>query len=245
MIVYPAMDLIGGKVVRLKQGRFDKVTSYPTEPLQALREFAAAGAQWAHVVDLDGARAGQPLQHALIASLARSAPLQLQVAGGYRTREHLARMFDAGVARVAIGSLAVKQPGMVREWIEEFGAERIALSLDVRMNGDSLSAGSVPLIAVAGWTENSGRSLWEIAELYPDARHFLVTDIGRDGMLLGPNVELYDVIARRLPNAAVQASGGVSTIADLKRLPTDGAIIGKALWEGQISLEEALGRARA
>jgi phosphoribosylformimino-5-aminoimidazole carboxamide ribotide isomerase len=113
------------------------------------------------------------------------------------------------------------------------------LSLDVRLTQ------GVPMVAVAGWTEDSGRSLWDIAALYPDARHFLTTDIRRDGMLLGPNVELYDEIARRLPVARVQASGGVSLIADLKRLPTDGAIIGKALWEGRIDLQEALGLARA
>jgi phosphoribosylformimino-5-aminoimidazole carboxamide ribotide isomerase len=239
MIIYPAMDLMGGKVVRLKQGRFDEVTAYSNEPLEALQRFAAAGAQWAHVVDLDGARAGKPVQHALIADLARSAPLRLQVAGGYRSSDHLARMFDAGVARVAIGSLAVKQPETVRAWMDEFGPERIALSLDVRITE------GLPMVAVAGWIEDSGRSLWEVAGLYPEALHFLITDIRRDGMLLGPNVELYDEIARRLPGASVQASGGVSLIADLKRLPTDGAIIGKALWEGRISLEEALGLARA
>jgi phosphoribosylformimino-5-aminoimidazole carboxamide ribotide isomerase len=123
--------------------------------------------------------------------------------------------------------------------MDEFGPERIALSLDVRITE------GLPMVAVAGWIEDSGRSLWEVAELYPEALHFLITDIRRDGMLLGPNVELYDEIARRLPGASVQASGGVSLIADLKRLPTDGAIIGKALWEGRISLEEALGLARA
>jgi phosphoribosylformimino-5-aminoimidazole carboxamide ribotide isomerase len=239
MIIYPAMDLIGGTVVRLKQGRFDLVTAYETDPMEALRRFAAAGAEWAHVVDLDGARVGSPVQHELIAELARTTPLRLQVAGGIRKREHLARMFDAGVARVAVGSLAVKQPDTVRAWIEEFGPEHITLSLDVRL------ANGTPMVAVAGWTEDSGRSLWDIGELYPEARHFLITDIGRDGMLLGPNVELYEEIARQLPKAAVQASGGVAMMADLKRLPTDGAIIGKALWEGRISLEEALGHARA
>jgi len=239
MIIYPAMDLIGGTAVRLKQGRFDLVTAYETDPQEALRQFASAGAEWAHVVDLDGARVGSPVQHELVADLARATPLRLQVAGGMRKREHLARMFEAGVARVAVGSLAVKRPDIVREWIEEFGPECITLSLDVRLGEGT------PMVAVAGWTEDSGRSLWDVAELYPQARHFLITDIGRDGMLLGPNVELYEEIARRLPNAAVQASGGVSMIADLKRLPTDGAIIGKALWEGRISLQEALGRARA
>jgi phosphoribosylformimino-5-aminoimidazole carboxamide ribotide isomerase len=106
-------------------------------------------------------------------------------------------------------------------------------------------AGDTPIVAVAGWTEDTGRSLWDVAGLYPKARHFLVTDIGRDGMLQGPNFELYEAIARRLPDVAVQASGGVSSPADLERLRTNGAIIGKALWEGLISLEEALGLARA
>ena len=239
MIIYPAMDLIGGHVVRLKQGRFDDVMTYSGAPAEALRRFADAGAEWAHVVDLDGARAGRPVQHELIAGLAASAPLRLQVAGGFRERDQLVRMFDAGVSRVVVGSLAVKDPNTVREWFDEFGPERIALSLDVRL------ANGTPTVAVAGWTEDSGRSLWDIAELFPEARHFLITDIGRDGMLLGPNVELYEDIVRRLPNALVQASGGVSLIADLKRLPTDGAIIGKALWEGQISLEEVCRRACA
>lgn len=239
MIIYPAMDLIGGRAVRLQQGRFDEVTAYPTEPLEALRSFAAAGAEWAHVVDLDGAKTGQPIQHDLIADLARSAPLKLQVAGGYRERDQLARMFDAGVSRIVIGSLAVKRPDVVRAWIDEFGADRIALSLDVRL------VDGTPRVAVAGWTEDTGQSLWDVAALYPNARRLLATDIGRDGMLQGPNVELYEEIGRRLPRMAVQASGGVSSLSDLQRLNTDGAIIGKALWEGRISLEEALGLARA
>jgi phosphoribosylformimino-5-aminoimidazole carboxamide ribotide isomerase len=237
MIIYPAMDLIGGRIVRLKQGRFDLMTRYEADPLEALQQFASAGAQWAHVVDLDGARAGAPVQHGLIAELARSAALRLQVAGGIRERDHLERMFNAGAARVAIGSRAVDQPEVVSDWLEEFGPERIALSLDVRL------VDGIPMVALAGWTADSGRSLWDIAELYPEARHFLITDIGRDGMLLGPNIDLYEEIAQRLPNAAVQASGGVATIDDLKRLPTDGAIVGKALWDSRFPLEEALGHA--
>jgi phosphoribosylformimino-5-aminoimidazole carboxamide ribotide isomerase len=191
------------------------------------------------VVDLDGAKAGRPVQHELITELAASAPLNLQVAGGFREREHLSRMFDAGVARVAVGSLAVKEPETVRGWFGEFGAERVALSLDVRL------VDGTPFVASGGWTEDSGRSFWDVASLYPDARHLLVTDIGRDGMLDGPNIRLYEEIVRRLPDATVQASGGVSSLADLAQLPTDGAIIGRALWEGQISLEEAVGLARA
>jgi phosphoribosylformimino-5-aminoimidazole carboxamide ribotide isomerase len=239
MIIYPAMDLMGGRVVRLKQGRFDSATAYPDDPAQALADFADAGAEWAHVVDLDGARAGKPMQHELMAELARTAPLKLQVAGGFREREQLQRMFDAGVARVVVGSLAVKQPETVRAWIEEFGPQRITLSLDVRVND------ALPVVSVSGWTEESGRSLWDIASLYPNARHLLLTDIGRDGMLQGPNFDLYERAARSLPHLRIQASGGVASLDDLARLSTDGAIVGKALWEGRISLEEAFRLARA
>lgn len=239
MIIYPAADLIGGNVVRLQQGRFDDVTTYSANPAEALRQFAAAGADWAHVVDLDGARAGSPMQADIICELARSVPLKLQVAGGYRQSGQLARVFEAGVARVVIGSLAVKQPETVNGWIDGFGPDRIALSLDVRL------IQGVPMVAISGWTEESGHSLWDVAGRFPRARHLLVTDIGRDGMLQGPNFDLYDEISKRLPDVAVQASGGVSSLADLERLRTDGAIIGKALWEGRIALGEALGLARA
>ena len=239
MIILPAMDLIGGQAVRLQQGRFDAVTTYPTESLQALQQFAAAGADWAHIVDLDGAKAGGPVQVDLICKLASSAPLNLQVAGGYRERDQIARVMDAGVGRVVIGSLAVKRPELVREWIDDFGPDRITLSLDVRLTD------GVPMVATAGWTEDSGISLWDVASQFPNAGHMLVTDIGRDGMLAGPNFALYEEIVERLPNLKVQASGGVSSLADLERLRTDGAIVGKALWEGQIALEEALGLARA
>lgn len=239
MIIYPAMDLMGGRVVRLRQGRFDEATAYLEEPLTALNSFAEAGAEWAHVVDLDGARAGCPVQHELIGNLARMAPLKLQVAGGFRERNQLERMFDAGVARVVIGSLAVKRPEQVLAWLAEFGPERITLSLDVRVVDDT------PQVAISGWTEDSGRTLWDVAALYPEARHLLLTDIGRDGMLQGPNFALYEEAARRLPQLKIQASGGVSSLGDLERLTTDGAIVGKALWEGRIDLQEALGLARA
>jgi phosphoribosylformimino-5-aminoimidazole carboxamide ribotide isomerase len=234
MILYPAMDLMGGQVVRLAQGRFEEATIYPGDPAEALAAFAAAGAEWAHVVDLDGARAGSPVQHDLLCELGRTARLKLQVAGGFRTAEQIARVLDAGVARVVIGSLAVKQPELVPGFLQRFGGERITLSLDVRLVEE------VPMVATLGWTEDSGRSLWDIAALYPEARHLLLTDIGRDGMLAGPNFGLLEEAGRRLPHLFIQASGGVSSLDDLTRLTTAGAIVGKALWEGRIDLQEAL-----
>lgn len=239
MIVYPAMDLMDGRVVRLRQGRFEQATTYPAAPADALRAFADAGAQWAHLVDLDGARAGRPAQHGMIARLAGSSPLKLQVGGGFRTGEQVARMLDGGVDRVVVGSLAVTQPDLVRAWLDEFGPDRIALSLDVRI------AGGAALVALSGWAETSAATLWDVASLYPDACHLLLTDIGRDGMLAGPNFDLLDEAVERLPNLRIQASGGVSGPTDLDRLRTDGVIIGRALWEGRIRLEEAIERACA
>ena len=239
MIIYPAIDLMGGGIVRLRQGKFDDATRYGDAPADALRRFADAGAQWVHIVDLDGTRAGAPVQHELIAGLAADAPLKLQVAGGFRTRDQVARMLDAGVSRVVIGSLAVRQPELVQSFIAELGADRIALALDVNVKDGT------PFVAISGWTEDSGMSLWDVAERFPEARHLLLTDIGRDGMLEGPNFELLEEAQRRLPHLAIQASGGVSSIDDLRRLRTAGAIVGKALWEGRVDLSEAVGLASA
>lgn len=234
MILYPAMDLMGGRCVRLSQGRFDDRTDYAADPAEALARFAEAGAEWAHVVDLDGARAGAPVQHELLAALATAAPLKLQVAGGIRTRDHIARLLDAGAARVVVGSLAVTQPEDVVRFFDEFGGERITLALDVKMDGGEA------IVHTRGWIDRSGLDAVTVARRYTAGRHLLLTDIGRDGMLRGPNFELLDEVAERLPDYAIQASGGISTVADLQRLKTAGAIVGKALWEGRIDLRQAL-----
>jgi phosphoribosylformimino-5-aminoimidazole carboxamide ribotide isomerase len=239
MILYPAMDLMGGRCVRLSQGRFDEATVYSADPAATLDRFAADGATWAHIVDLDGARERSPRQHGFIAELARNAPLTLQVAGGFREQDQLQAMFDAGVGRVVIGSMAVQQPDAVKQFIADFGADRITLALDVNI------VDGVPMVATFGWTETSGESLWQVADRFPEARHLLVTDIGRDGMMTGPNVELLRETVERLPHMAVQASGGISSLDDLRDLPTAGVIVGKALWEGKIDLAEALGVACA
>ncbi len=234
MIVYPAMDLMGGRAVRLAQGRFEDATTYPAEPDEALAGFAAAGAAWAHVVDLDGARVGSPRQHALIGRLAGQTALRLQVGGGFRTREQIAAMFEAGVARVVIGSLAVKEPRLVRSFLAAFGPDRITLAFDVKLQD------GVPFVATSGWTETSTLTLWEAASLYPHARHLLLTDVGRDGMLAGPNFALLDEAVARLPEVAIQASGGIASVDDLTGLSTAGVIVGKALWERRFTLAEAL-----
>ena len=237
MLIYPAIDLMGGRCVRLAQGCFDEATIYSDDPAEALTAFAEAGAEWTHVVDLDGARERSPRQHDLIASLAAGSRQKLQVAGGFRERDQIARMLDAGVGRVVIGSLAAQDPEGTSALLDAFGGDQITLAFDVRITGDRAE------IATSGWLEASGRSLWEVAALYPQARHILVTDISRDGMLSGPNVPLMSEIAQRLPSLALQASGGVAGLDDLRTLRETGAagaIVGKALWEGRLGLEEAI-----
>jgi len=237
MIIYPAIDLMGGRCVRLRQGRFEDKTAYPADPAEALSGFAEAGATWAHIVDLDGARAGAPQQHGLIADLARGSPVRLQVAGGFRTAGQVAAMLKAGVARVVIGSLAVEQPEIAQQLLEQFGGDRIGLALDVNL------VDGTPIVATRGWTRSTSRSLFDIALLHPDARHLLVTDIGRDGMLEGPNIPLMQDVRRRLPDRALQASGGVARLDDISALAATGAagaIVGKALWEGEVDLAEAV-----
>ena len=233
MIIYPAMDLMDGRAVRLRQGRFDEQTLYPGDPAEALLRFAQAGASWAHLVDLDGARAGAPVQHDLLGKLAEGSALKLQVAGGIRTEDQAAALFERGVARVVVGSLCVTKPELVSALIESFGADKITLALDVRVIADE------PLVATHGWQQDSGLTLWEVAGRFPAARHLLLTDIGRDGMLEGPNAALYRTVAQRLPGLDIQASGGVATLDDLAGLTTAGAVVGKALWEGRFRLEDA------
>nr|WP_295373140.1 1-(5-phosphoribosyl)-5-[(5-phosphoribosylamino)methylideneamino] imidazole-4-carboxamide isomerase [uncultured Sphingosinicella sp.] len=237
MIIYPAMDLMGGRPVRLAQGRFDDATGYMLDPAEAVLAFEEAGAEWAHVVDLDGARDGCPRQHGMIVDIALSVSVKLQVAGGFREADHFTRVFDAGVDRVVIGSLAAYEPEKVRGFFESFGGEKLALALDVKLED------GVPIVATRGWTELSGKSLWEVAAFYPEAKHLLVTDIGRDGMLTGPNTELIAEVAARLPSCCLQASGGVSSLDDLRDLKAAraaGAIVGKALWEQRIDLKQAI-----
>lgn len=239
MIIYPAVDLIGGKCVRLSQGEFDRVTAYEATPAQALARYAEAGARWAHVVDLDGAKAGAPRQHDLIGALAAEAPLKIQAAGGVRTEDHVRALLDAGVARVVIGSLAVENPDLVFGWLDAFGPERIGLALDIRMTA------SGPSVATRGWTEDSGKSLWDVGAAFAarGLKHMLITDIGKDGMMEGPNFALMRDAMAKLPTIGLIASGGVRSAEDISALKKDGmagAIVGKALWDGALSVKEAV-----
>lgn len=239
MIVYPAIDLRGGVCVRLMHGRFDQVTAYDEDPQARLAAFAAAGADWVHIVDLDGAEQGRAVQHPLIGELAASGLARIQSGGGVRAVEDVERLLDAGVARVVVGSLAVSAPETVIGWLERFGPDRLTLALDVKL------ADGVPVPALKGWTEAAGVDLWTALERYAPgvARHVLITDVGRDGALTGPNLELLAEVRRRRPDLQVQASGGVSGLADLtaaRDAGCAGAIVGRAIYEGRFTVEQAL-----
>ena len=239
MIVYPAIDLRQGVCVRLMHGRFDAVTRYDADPAARLAAFAGAGAEWVHIVDLDGAEAGRAVQHGLIGELVGSLDVRIQSGGGVRSADDVQRLLDAGVSRVVVGSLAVSAPDEVAAWLDRFGPDRLTLAFDVRADGGRY----VP--ALKGWTEAAGIDLWAALDRYPAgaAKHLLLTDVGRDGALTGPNLDLLGEIVRRRPDLQVQASGGVAALADLtaaRALGCAGAIVGRALYEGRFTVEQAL-----
>lgn len=237
MLIYPAIDIMDGRCVRLSQGDFALGTRYG-DPVEQARAFADAGATWIHVVDLDGARAGEGRQRLLVAAIAATAGVNIQCGGGVRSAEDVAALLDLGVARVVVGSAAVKRPEEVCGWIERVGPDRICAAFDIR----PAAAGYV--VAAEGWTQASGVTLHSaIARFGSVLRHALVTDVSRDGMLAGPNVALYADLAARFPALAVQASGGVAALDDLDALcgaGAAGAIVGRALYEKRFTLEDAL-----
>ena len=235
--IIPALDLRGGRVVRLRQGDYAQETAYPLDALVQAQGYRDAGARHLHVVDLDGAREGRFGNLAVIEALARL-DLAVQAGGGVRSEDDLKRLFDAGVARVVLGSVAVRQWPQVIDWLERFGAARLVIALDTRLRD------GVWTLVSAGWTEAAATTLDELAPRYAQAgaRHLLCTDIGRDGMLSGPNLELYAHLARIAPGLAVQASGGVRDAADVKALQGKAAavILGRSLLEGRLDLGAAL-----
>jgi phosphoribosylformimino-5-aminoimidazole carboxamide ribotide isomerase len=236
--VIPAIDLRGGQVVRLKQGDYAQQTTYAADPCELARRYADAGARWLHLVDLDGARSGNLDNLAVIRAIAVDG-IRIQAGGGVREEADLQRLFDAGVHRVVLGSVAIRDPELVAGWLTRYGAERMTIALDTRRIDGRWTLPS------AGWTEVEPRTLDELAPWYAarGARHLLCTDIDRDGMLAGFNLELYRHLAGQIPQMAVQASGGVRSLDDIRAAREAGAqgvILGRALLEGRFTLAEAL-----
>ncbi|MEO8308239.1 MAG: 1-(5-phosphoribosyl)-5-[(5-phosphoribosylamino)methylideneamino] imidazole-4-carboxamide isomerase [Pseudomonadota bacterium] len=238
MLLIPSIDLRGGQCVRLLKGEFGAETLYDVDLAVLIRRYANAGAPWLHLVDLDGARDGTPGNRPLIHDLAHLKLLKIQLGGGLRSRKLIDEALLAGVSRVVIGSAAVENPSLLRECLEEYGADRVCLAVDVRLDQTD-----VPRVSTRGWTRELALSLWELLESFADTplRHVLCTDIARDGALSGPSFDLYAQAQSRFPRLQWQASGGIHSIADLVRLDEMGlaaAISGKALLEGRIRMEE-------
>ncbi|MCE9687459.1 1-(5-phosphoribosyl)-5-[(5-phosphoribosylamino)methylideneamino]imidazole-4-carboxamide isomerase [Shewanella sp. AS16] len=239
-MIIPAIDLIDGQVVRLYQGDYDKQTSFDVGPLAQLQSYQAQGAAWLHLVDLTGARDPAKRQIDLIATLVAGLEAKIQVGGGIRTEAQVAELLTSGVRRVVIGSLAVKEPELVKRWFEKYGSEAICLALDV-----NLDERGEKQVAVSGWQSGGGKRLEDIVAQFSSVglKHALVTDISRDGTLSGANTALYRELAQAYPDIHWQASGGIASLDDVAAVRDSGAagiIIGKALLINQFSVTEAI-----
>lgn len=237
MIIYPAIDLYQGKAVRLFKGDYAQMTVYSENPPEIAVAFAAAGAERIHVVDLEGARDGSTPNFEVVRRIKEAAPCFVEIGGGIRSRETVARYLDAGIDRVILGTAAVRDPEFLKAIVAEYG-ERIAVGIDARDG----------YVAIKGWTELSQYRLDEFARMMQDigVRTIICTDISRDGAMRGTNRELYRSLSQEL-DIDIVASGGVSTMEDVRELAAlgiHGAIIGKAYYTGAIDLAEAVAAAK-
>lgn len=234
-LVVPSIDLRGGRVVRLRQGDYSQQLNYDVDPVATARSFKDAGAKWMHVVDLDGAKDGRPMQTELIGQIIAGSGLRVQVGGGIRKRSHVENLLAAGAARVVVGTKALE----AWDWFRELAhapamREKLTLALDAKDG----------VVATRGWTESSGRHAVDVAREVSDwpLGAILYTDVARDGMLQGPNLHHTRLLAEagRVP---VIASGGVGKILHIEQLrdvPVWGAIVGRSLYEGTLDLREAI-----
>lgn len=238
MIIYPAIDVRDGKAVRLVEGDFARETVFDADPVTAALRWQDAGAEWLHVVDLDGARSGSTANAAAVAAIRSAVTIPIELGGGIRTANAAERYFEIGIDRVILGTAAVEDATMVGKLVQKWG-DRVAVGLDAR-DGK---------LATAGWLEQSERSLLDVALQLRllGVANFIVTDIAKDGKLQGPNLDLLKQSHFALRSGVI-ASGGISTIEDVREvtaLGVDGAIIGRALYDGRIDLAQAIAAGRA
>ncbi|MBD2803091.1 1-(5-phosphoribosyl)-5-[(5-phosphoribosylamino)methylideneamino]imidazole-4-carboxamide isomerase [Xenorhabdus sp. M] len=239
-MIIPALDLIDGNVVRLHQGDYGQRRDYGNTPLSRLQQYEQEGANLLHLVDLTGAKDPANRQISLLKKLLAGISVPAQVGGGIRSESDVIALFEAGASRVVIGSTAITQPELVKQWFQQYGAESIVLALDVRITSDGIKQ-----VAISGWQENSNATLEHVIEQYLPVglKHVLCTDISRDGTLNGSNIALYQEISQQYTQIQLQASGGIGCLADLSPLPASGAagvIVGRALLEGKFTLPEAI-----
>ncbi|WP_285165018.1 1-(5-phosphoribosyl)-5-[(5-phosphoribosylamino)methylideneamino]imidazole-4-carboxamide isomerase [Shewanella goraebulensis] len=239
-MIIPAIDLIDGQVVRLYQGDYQQKTTFDLSPLSQLQSYEAQGANLLHIVDLTGAKDPEKRQIKLISELVAGLKTDIQVGGGIRSEQQVKELLDIGVKRVVIGSLAVKEPELVKNWFVKYGSDAICLALDVNINEQGEK-----IVAVSGWQTGGGKSLESLVSEFSTVglKHALVTDISRDGTLQGANTNLYQELATTYPDINWQASGGIATLDDVVAVrdsKADGIIIGKALLIENFTVEEAI-----
>jgi len=237
VIIYPAIDIRGGRCVRLVEGNFNRETAFDSDPADAARRWAAFGAEWLHVVDLDGAVAGKPVNVEAIRAIRASVDIPIQLGGGLRSESAIESAFDLGIERAILGSAALRDPDLVSRVASKWPV-RVAVGLDAR-DGK---------LAADGWLNTTEHTPLELALglLYVGVRYFIFTDIARDGTLAGPNLDSLGELVRSI-NADVIASGGVGKIEDIETIRDTGAagaIIGRALYDGRVDLAEAIDLAR-
>lgn len=233
MHIIPAIDIIDGKCVRLTQGDYQQKKVYNEDPLEVAKAFADQGVERLHLVDLDGAKAKHIVNYRVLERLASHTDLHIDFGGGLKRDEDLRIAFESGAAQVTGGTVAVKEPELFLRWLQTYGPERIILGADVK-NGR---------VAVSGWQEESQEELMPFLERYLAAgvRYVICTEVSRDGLLQGSAVELYRDIRNRFPDLQLIASGGVTQLSEIEALAQIGcfgAIIGKAIYEGHIRLED-------
>ncbi len=234
MNIFPAIDIIDGKAVRLLKGDYDKKTVYNDSPLEVVKDFKAAGAKYLHLVDLDGAKSGTTDNFATVKQIVDDGGLFVEIGGGIRNMETVDKYFAVGASRVIIGTAAVTNPEFLEEALAKYG-EKIAVGVDIKDG----------FVAIKGWLEKSDFTLFEFCKKMENlgVKYLICTDISKDGAMKGTNLELYRVLSERF-NMNITASGGVSTLEDIKnlrKLNLYGAIIGKAYYTGAIDLSEAIG----
>lgn len=240
MFIIPAIDIRGGKCVRLLMGDFQQETVFQEDPVELAKKYASSGAQCLHIVDLDAARDGSWENRELIMRMVEAVDIPVQLGGGIRNPTMAAELLSLGVHRAILGSLAMKQPDVSVELIQRHGPDRICAALDVRPTENGYQ------LAASGWLETVPTTLRKLLDFYTQYNllHVLVTDVSRDGAMKGPNVALYADLMERYPNIKLQASGGVRSnedVCELKRAGASAAIVGKALLIGAIDLSEQLG----
>ncbi len=239
-MMIPAIDLIGGEVVRLYQGDYQQKTNYQFTVQERQQAYAKAGATVMHFVDLDGAKDSSKRQLSTLKTVVNHPDMIIQVGGGIRCEEDVQQLLELGANRVVIGSLAIKQPELVLEWLAKYGGEKIVLALDIKIDAQGNKT-----LPTHGWIKDSGINLEDLMDKYISAgiKHILCTDISKDGTLSGSNVDLYSELCQKYPDVAWQASGGIGSLNDIKALiPTgvSGVILGRSLLEGKFTLEEAI-----